>query len=111
MDVIHMISPRATRKMEKNMVALKSSLKKCLKFKPQLLEKKMDATVIKGDTILGRRSEFLRYEKEWLEDTADMSSLKKFPDEPKTSKLCASEQESQRVRLKKGGMRRIIKES
>lgn len=112
MDVMHIISPRATRKIEKNMVALKSSLKKCLKFKSQLLGKKLYATVTKGDTILGKKkSEFLRYEREWLEDTAEMSSLKKFPDEPETSELRASEQESRRARLKKGGMKRIIKES
>lgn len=71
----------------------------------------MDATVIKGDTVMGRKSEFLRYEREWLEDTAEMNSLKKFSDEPETSELRASEQESWRARLKKGGMKRRIKES
>lgn len=60
----------------------------------------MAATDTKGETIFGG-IQILKYEREWLEDTAEMSSLKKFLDEPETLELCASEQE--RGRLKKGG--------
>lgn len=70
----------------------------------------MDAAVIKDNTVLRRKSGILRYDREWLEDTAKLSSLKKFPDEPETSELRTSEQESRKARLKKGGMKRIIKE-
>lgn len=94
------------------MVAVKSSLKKCLKFKSQFLGKKDGLYRHKrGNYIRGRKIQILKYEREWLEDTAEMSSLKKFLDEPETSELCASEQESRRGRLKKGGMKRIIRES
>lgn len=62
----------------------------------------MEDTLKKGETIMGRKSEFLRYEREWLEDTAEMNSLKKFSDESEASELRASEQDSQRARLKKG---------
>lgn len=89
--VMQMISLRA-RRMEKNMVTLKSSLKKIsLKLKIPAVGKK-DGCCHKRR----RKSEFLRYEREWLEDTTEMSSLKKFPDDAETSEMCASEQERTR---------------
>lgn len=88
-------------------------IKKCWKFKSQFLWKKKDGLYRhkRRNYIRGRKIQILKYEREWLEDTAEMSSLKKFLDEPETSELCASEQESRRGRLKKGGMKRIIRES